>query len=332
MSTTAKPRKGAKPIVRATGPKPPEPSRAAVPAVLDRLIMDLEADDADAWDLASRHADLLILDYGVEILRRAAALPLDAQPAIYEMPNIPGREWPGDRRGLRIDEALGRDILRIAGELGVSPEDWAYSAIIAESLPFRKTEVAAELVASKFAGYYTPSKKEMMEPIWFGVDEGLCAEAAALAKGMTWTDFSEMVLLQAAKLPPDRQAKRRELPPEAGNKRYVRFSREEREMIRQAARDCGMSMKAWLYSNLMDAVGYPRTASDDRLSRVQSELEALSERLTIPADELAALAMQEGVQAIAESVRTTGKLVMPLRLTVAEMTGTRPSRLKGGAA
>ncbi len=86
---------------------------------------------------------MLIRKYAQDILKRTAELPLDAQPEIYEMPCIPGRESPGNRRSVDIDPSLRQAIVRIAGELGVSVEDWAYSALIVKTLPFRKTEVAS---------------------------------------------------------------------------------------------------------------------------------------------------------------------------------------------
>ena len=58
------------------------------------LTINLEDEDADAWDRASLQADMLIRKYAQDILKRTAELPLDAQPEIYEMPCIPGGEWP----------------------------------------------------------------------------------------------------------------------------------------------------------------------------------------------------------------------------------------------
>jgi len=116
------------------------PQSTALPTL---IAINLQREDADAWDRASKPSGLLILAFGVAALERAANLPLDAQPEIYEMPTGPGANWPGDRRPLTIDAPLGTSIVRIATELGVSVHDWAYSVIIAASLKFRKSEVTS---------------------------------------------------------------------------------------------------------------------------------------------------------------------------------------------
>jgi hypothetical protein len=114
---------------------------AATQTLPSRLAIHLEDGDLEAWDRAYRGTGLNFGEYATDILQRTAVKPLDAQPEIYGMPQCPGREWPGNRIGVKIDEPLARAAVHTASALGVTVEDWAYSAIIAETIKFRETPV-----------------------------------------------------------------------------------------------------------------------------------------------------------------------------------------------
>ena len=95
------------------------------------LMLNLSIKDADAWAEAALRRKMIPKDFGAEAVENAVTSPSGARLPIRKMPVLAGGAWQGDTRLVPIDPTLWPAVVKLAGEIGITPHDWAHSVILA---------------------------------------------------------------------------------------------------------------------------------------------------------------------------------------------------------
>ena len=154
------------------------------------------------------------------------------------------------RRIHRIAKLQGRPPVQSA-KVALRGGTWdtlgAYEKIAAN----RQLAAVAAKSKSTLGGKIAPSPVETFHKVWLTNSDARRWEQIALFARKTASYFGGRILVTASQLPLSKQAKPLPLAPEGGDRWPVRLTHTELDAIKQSAKECGLPLDVWVYSNLM---------------------------------------------------------------------------------